>query len=188
MSRHVIQDDGRLEVVVGWDPPLGTFYAQIFAPQLPFEEEELLWSIGQTRHEVRTIQALADALGDQGVSLSAETRAQLEADRAAPWEPGPLQRMLGYAGGEGAIGEQLRYAEVTNASSTRTLEAYLPDNYGVFRSFERDGRQVVLIRGVDRMGWTLEDYVLPRLASGLMFGTEVPAPADAATETDEEES
>lgn len=43
MSRYVIENDGRHEIVVGWDPPLGTFFGQIFAPQLPEDEEECIW-------------------------------------------------------------------------------------------------------------------------------------------------
>lgn len=45
------------------------------------------------------------------------------------------------------------------------VRAYLPGNY--------TARLVVEISGVDRAGWTMTDYVLPRLASGLMFGREV---------------
>jgi hypothetical protein len=33
----------------------------------------------------------------------------------------------------------------------------------------------VIIAGTDYAGWTLDGYVLPRLASGLMFGEEVTA-------------
>lgn len=61
------------------------------------------------------------------------------------------------------------YAIVTNGTE-RAVGAYLPDNYGVLRTLV-DGR--VLIGGQDKAGWTLEDYVLPRLASGLMFGSKV---------------
>lgn len=80
------------------------------------------------------------------------------------------------------MGETLRYADIRGARSTAEVEAYLPAAYSVFRSEEVDGRLVVTIRGVDRLGWTLDEYVLPRLASGLMFGEERPAPADAAKE------
>jgi len=31
----------------------------------------------------------------------------------------------------------------------------------------------VIVRGEDYAGWTLEDYVIPRLASGMIFTKEV---------------
>lgn len=74
----------------------------------------------------------------------------------------------------------LRYAEVRGARTSDEVRAYLPDNYHVFRTGPDDGRLLVTIRGVDHAGWTLDGYVLPRLASGRMFGNEIPAPADAA--------
>ena len=45
------------------------------------------------------------------------------------------------------------------------VEALLPDNYRVVGTFD-DGTLIVL--GVDVLGWTATDYVIPRLASGLI--------------------
>lgn len=98
MSRYVIEDDGRREVVVGWDPPLGTFYAQIFAPQLPEDEEDCIWWIGYQPHEVVTVEALGAALQAQGHALPATVCNRLLADQKQPWEPGPLQKALGFTG------------------------------------------------------------------------------------------
>lgn len=98
MSRYVIEDDGRREVVVGWDPPLGTFFAQVFAPQLSDDEWELIWAIGQSPREVTTTDELALALEEQGITLVHEARVKLREDQTAPWTPGPLQRMLGFTG------------------------------------------------------------------------------------------
>jgi len=50
------------------------------------------------------------------------------------------------------------------------IRAYLPSNYGA----DSDGKNV-FIHGIDVAGWTLDGYVLPRLASGLYFGREVVA-------------
>lgn len=54
------------------------------------------------------------------------------------------------------------------------VAAYLPSNYEVVDCdvTGEDGDSVI-IEGFDSAGWTLDDYVLPRLASGGMFGTEV---------------
>ena len=72
-----------------------------------------------------------------------------------------------------------RYAIITHNRSAydtvedveRTISAYLPAGYKVAAC---DGT-IIVIRGEDDCGWTLEDYVLPRLASGLYFGEEVGA-------------
>lgn len=50
----------------------------------------------------------------------------------------------------------------------KTVSAYLPQNYEVTREDE----QYVYFEGEDKAGWTMEDYVIPRLASGLMFAKE----------------
>jgi hypothetical protein len=63
----------------------------------------------------------------------------------------------------------IRRAEVRGVDTVERLEAYLPTDYTV-ESFT-DG--VAIIVGTDYAGWTLDDYVLPRLASGLMFGQEI---------------
>lgn len=53
---------------------------------------------------------------------------------------------------------------------------YLPSNYLVIDS--PTGEEGVTIQGEDVAGWTLDDYVLPRLASGLYFGKETATPTD----------
>ena len=64
-----------------------------------------------------------------------------------------------------------RYGLVTGASSAREVAAYLPDNYHLASDSEQpespfsDG---IYIEGVDRAGWTLDAYVIPRLLSGNM--------------------
>lgn len=48
------------------------------------------------------------------------------------------------------------------------IRRYLPHNYWA----DSDGGNV-WIHGYDNAGWTLDGYVIPRLASGLYFATEV---------------
>ena len=36
-----------------------------------------------------------------------------------------------------------------------------------------DEPEVITIFGTDSAGWTLDDYVIPRLASGMIYATEV---------------
>lgn len=56
----------------------------------------------------------------------------------------------------------------------RRVEAYLPRNFVAYLTAS-DGQhsQTIRISGYDNAGWTLQDYVIPRLASGLIFATEV---------------
>lgn len=64
----------------------------------------------------------------------------------------------------------MKYALI-NTDRVDTVSRYLPANYDAvpFGPF-------VLVYGTDNRGWTLEDYVLPRLASGLFY----PVPEDQA--------
>lgn len=69
-----------------------------------------------------------------------------------------------------------RYAIVTHARSRQEIEAYLPSNYTVAHEQESatfPGRLVFVIEGHDDAGWTLDRYVIPRLASGMILASEV---------------
>lgn len=78
-----------------------------------------------------------------------------------------------------------RAAIVTSHRTTlREVAAYLPANYEVYEEIvERTIGNVLIegyhqsvrliIRGRDVGGWTLDGYVLPRLASGLIGAEEV---------------
>lgn len=55
-------------------------------------------------------------------------------------------------------------------SPLSTIQAYLPGNYDAVQQ-ESDGS--IVISGVDSCGWTLDDYVIPRLASGMHFAREI---------------
>ncbi len=56
--------------------------------------------------------------------------------------------------------------------SENRVAAYLPAQYHLAGTYEDDeGNLVVKVVGYDDAGWTYEDYVKPRLASGNMFAT-----------------
>lgn len=56
--------------------------------------------------------------------------------------------------------------------SIHTVRRFLPDNYSA--TLRQMGRKPeILIYGEDVAGWTLDDYVIPRLASGLIFAKEI---------------
>lgn len=53
------------------------------------------------------------------------------------------------------------------------IKPYLPDNYRITQLGSDDEGAYVMIEGEDEAGWTLDDYVIPRLASGLWWAKEV---------------
>ena len=65
----------------------------------------------------------------------------------------------------------MRYA-IIGAKNAQHVAVFLPPDYHVV-GYVND--REVLIAGEDRHGWTLDGYVLPRLASGAYYGHEVPA-------------
>jgi hypothetical protein len=62
---------------------------------------------------------------------------------------------------------QVRSGTITDGKKEEVAN-YLPDNYSVVSV--PDG---LLIVGVDVAGWTMDDYVIPRLASGLLWAEEL---------------
>jgi hypothetical protein len=58
---------------------------------------------------------------------------------------------------------------IADPSQGPVVSAYLPSNYKVTEVHDT----YAVIEGVDNAGWTLDDYVIPRLASGLIFAKEV---------------
>ena len=54
-------------------------------------------------------------------------------------------------------------------STDKAIADYLPARYTVVAVTEDS----TIIEGEDFHGWTLDGYVLPRLASGWFFGTEI---------------
>ena len=75
-----------------------------------------------------------------------------------------------------------RYALVSLRGTTAAvIEKYLPANYTIGGFLEADAdaddlRQFgacVLVEGRDHAGWTLHQYVIPRLASGLIGAKEI---------------
>jgi len=78
---------------------------------------------------------------------------------------------------------ETRFAVVQNARDAKQLWSYLPENYVITGpDFGDPGKPVYLISGRDVQGWTMDDYVIPRLASGLIWATEITDKVRAAVE------
>ena len=72
---------------------------------------------------------------------------------------------------------KLRFALVQNEIDIDRVEPYMPGNYQVkhFALQLPDGEiaEHLIIIGTDVAGWTMDEYVIPRLASGLIFAEEI---------------
>jgi len=65
--------------------------------------------------------------------------------------------------------QRARVAKDRGGRAPSGLDRYLPANYHIAGEDER----YVYIEGADSHGWTLLGYVIPRLASGLIWAEEV---------------
>ena len=92
MSRYRIPaQDPALTVIVGWDNPLVTFFAQAFDPSIEDEAEaDRLW-IGTALREIPTVAALQAQLADWATIPPAIVD-RLTRDQQAATLPTPLQR------------------------------------------------------------------------------------------------
>jgi hypothetical protein len=63
-----------------------------------------------------------------------------------------------------------RFAIVKGENDAEKIGRFMPGNYQA----KKVGELHTLIYGQDSCGWTLEDYVIPRLASGLYFAEVLP--------------
>lgn len=88
MSRYELRGrEPHIAVVVGWDNPLSTFFAQVWDERAvefgnPDDEPEpLLWA-GCRHGEIRTVEHLGRVLSPYAV-VPPETRERLDRDRAA---------------------------------------------------------------------------------------------------------
>ena len=69
-----------------------------------------------------------------------------------------------------------KYAIVTPRARNTVgiISNYMPGNYQAIQLQDVNGEDGdILIYGEDFQGWTMQDYVLPRLASGLIAAREL---------------
>ena len=92
MSRyHVPAQDPGLTVIVGWDTPLETYFAQVFNSSMDEEAEACRLWIGTTPAALPTVAALQAELTGWA-TLSADILTRLSRDQQAATPPTPLQR------------------------------------------------------------------------------------------------
>jgi hypothetical protein len=80
MSRITLLSPPYASCVVGYDPPLGTFFAQVYQRRSARGRLALVRWIGTDLHELPTLDALVTALADV-VTIPAEIQRQLVHDQ-----------------------------------------------------------------------------------------------------------
>ena len=80
MSRHAVDLPGGRTLVLGWDPPLQTFFGVLRASDQDEDDEPLLW-VGTDLHELYDLDDLARALGPLADALTSHLALQLHRDR-----------------------------------------------------------------------------------------------------------
>ena len=92
MSRSSIPaQDSRLTVVVGWDNPLATFFAEVFDPSIEDEDDAYVLWIGTALQAIPTVAALQAQLASWA-TIPADIVDRLTRDQQAATPPTPLQR------------------------------------------------------------------------------------------------
>jgi hypothetical protein len=99
MSRHLISAPGATtEIIVGYDAPLATYFAQIIElgaleAEAADDDRTTFW-VGTSRGEIKTVAELQKHL-EPFAEIPALVLSVLELDRAAEeCEPTPLQKMM----------------------------------------------------------------------------------------------
>lgn len=132
--------------------------------------EHLLW------HEATTV-GVSSLFSHAGLTgcFNPEHRTMYMADstgwfRADPSYDAEMRDLAAHA--EAVIG-RMRFAVV--GAEMDTVNGYLPVNYETVAEVSDTHTfvQTTLITGVDRAGWTLDAYVIPRLQSGMYAAYEI---------------
>ncbi len=121
MSRHTIVDEAERQLVVGWDPPMGTFFAQEYDLTIPEDDDdnrdEVVWWVGYEFQSIPTLEEFVNLLATRGHKLSETTARDLCVEADLPWRPGPLQKKLGFVGKDpGPTQEEFEKALADEAS------------------------------------------------------------------------
>jgi len=99
MSRHSVQPlNPDHTVIVGWDDPLETFFAQVWDNSIELseddeEDKQLVFMVGYVGKEVPTIEKLQEVL-QPFAHITDEINQQLQRDYKNRSEPSPLQQHI----------------------------------------------------------------------------------------------
>ena len=96
MSRYILPTEHTtLEVVLGWDPGLDTYFSQVFDLTAPDDADNCLWWVGTTPHAICTVHDLQERLSTYvGVTIPEALRTQLREDHRTSPLLTPLQQQM----------------------------------------------------------------------------------------------
>lgn len=137
---------------------------------LPELDDDKGWSIFQSNQSVHYFPGrpfiVVEGFGSEAIAYALPVMGEPASERFARWRERDYNR-------DALL--PLRFAQImpprAPIDDCERVAAYLPGNYCVTDTDER----CITIAGFDRMGWTLEEYVIPRLASGGLWAEEVDA-------------
>lgn len=96
MSRYQIETQP-FTVIVGWDNPLQTLFAQVWDPKLKDDDDDdggcIFW-VGTHPGSIRTVSDLAQVISGYAI-LPRDIMSQLEQDQRRSKPPTPLQQWVG---------------------------------------------------------------------------------------------
>lgn len=94
MSRYVIREEERLEVVVGWDPPLQTFFVQVYIPRgRPSGDDQILVWEGTEPEAITDVERVRELVGE-AAEVTDQVLQRLENDRKTSRPPSRAQRAV----------------------------------------------------------------------------------------------
>lgn len=94
MSRYNLQgNDPNHHVVVGWDNPLQTFFAQVIDITRDEDDDMLVWEGCDPRKRIESVDDLQKLLKDYA-SIPLNIRSLLEKDKDQATPPSPLQQKV----------------------------------------------------------------------------------------------
>lgn len=94
MSRYAIREGADLEVVVGWDPPLQTFFVQVYIPEgRPSGDDQILVWEGTEPEAITDVEQVRELVGEHA-EVSDQVLMRLENDRKTSRPPSPAQRAV----------------------------------------------------------------------------------------------
>lgn len=100
MSRYSIEPHAalrqripRVQVVVGFDPPLQTLFCHVYNPDLPMDQNDCIVCLGTRPQEYTSVDVLQVAMASYAV-MPPDIRAVLEAEYARRTVPTPLQQEM----------------------------------------------------------------------------------------------
>jgi len=95
MSQYVLSIDTDLQVLVGWDNPMMTFFGQVSRVSADDAEQQIILWVGDEPRAYQTVDALQEALASV-CQLPGDVVRSLRQDRLAVADrgPTPLQRAM----------------------------------------------------------------------------------------------